>query len=101
MGCDPVRLNDGDLTLPKRFRMDGLLLGLGESVDADPELWIDDLEMLLALDSFLFFRWPTVSLVGSDQETSNILKEPEEVRSAEWRCRTAMKGGPGKQYWTM
>jgi hypothetical protein len=85
LGCDPVRLKEGVLTLPKRFKRDVLVLVLGDSVDPDPELWIEDLlETLLVLIecSFLFFRWPTVSLVGSTQDTSNIAAEPEEVRSA-------------------
>lgn len=86
MGCDPVRVNEGALTLPKRFKGDGLALVLRDSVAPDPELWIEDLlETLLVLDecSFLFFRWPTVSLVESTQDTSNIVTELDEVRSAE------------------
>lgn len=50
---------------------------LGESVDPDVELCIEDLlETVLVLDdcSFLFFRWPTVSRLGSTQDTSNIAK---------------------------
>ena len=73
------------MTLPKRFKKDGLVLVmLGDSVDPDVELCIEDLlEILLDDCSFLLFRWPTVSLVVSTQETSNIVAGIDEVRSAE------------------
>jgi hypothetical protein len=87
LGCDPVRSSEGVLTLPKRFKRDGLDLVLGDSVDPDPELCIEDLLETIDDCSFLFFRWPTVSLLGSTQDTSNIVTEFDEVRSAE-RKRT-------------
>jgi hypothetical protein len=78
------------LTLPKRFKRDGLVLVvLGDSADPDVELCIEDLLEILLDDwlfddcSFLFFRWPTVSLVVSTQDTSNIVAGLDEVRSAE------------------
>ncbi len=61
---------------------------LGDSVDPDVELCIEDLLDILLDDwpfddcSFLLFRWPTVSLVVSTQDTSNIVAGLEEVRSA-------------------
>lgn len=70
MGCDPVRFNGGVFTPPKRFRREGFAL-LGE-VSKDLELCIDVRRETLVGCSFLVFRWPTVSLVGSTQETSNI-----------------------------
>jgi hypothetical protein len=70
LGCDSVRVNEGVFTPPKRFRREDFAL-LG-AISEDLEVCIDDRRETLVECSFLLFRWPTVSLVGSTQDTSNI-----------------------------
>jgi hypothetical protein len=56
---------------PKRFKRAGLALLGSDSVGF--ELFLDDLFETVVECSFLVFRCPTVSLMGSTQDTSNIV----------------------------